>query len=996
MYKKIKCQIIFIIFIINNFFIKNSNQSLFNKKENIRNNIKLSIRQLQKSNKFLHNEILDAENNKLINNYLSTKYLFWNKGYKGQKIKIGILDSGINNNIANCKNIIKIKNFSDEEDINDTEGHGTYLSSIICGQNYGISEDSDIFIYKIFKGNGTTRKAWIINALSEAIFIDKCKLINLSFGGINYNDEKIIELINIASNNNVLITASSGNEGPSYGTISFPGVLPNVLTIGSLSKEIFSVYKYSSRGPAMLDKNTLITKPNTYAPGEEIVGLTFDNKIKNKNNLSAIKIFKNGSSIATAIVTGFIALALSIKDDEEFLNKWNIAYLINIIKKTNIFLPELNNEYERFSGLFNPQGLLGYILNEKEVKKAYVYFYNYDYSFSKNTNYKNNLKKEKNTNLKYPEEVLYSTKQEKEISLLLLNELDVKNYEDIIFPFYIREIQILYGNNHHEVEDINKDYIKKTSINDNCIKFELISPNITHPISRVMLLKLKIKPEDNNKCYYYKGDVELRLIIVDQSHKQILNFFYSYHFVPKPLKLNRILFDRGHNLIYPYDQNILKDSLLSESFDYDWTYESIYTNFKGLNDYLLKNLNALSGLDDDYFIEETTKHLDLINLNLYSVLIIIDAEKNFTDKEIKSMQNSLENNDLGILIISEWNNELIKNKINNLNLLKNNNDRIKSLSETDIALSQNIISDGSNISNLNKFLLKYNIALSQSTISGNVYLMNKLIEVNSGTSISLFPKGGLIFGGYFDNDEFFLLDAGDVSMNQNKNQLGITKNMNKDIKKDKLFRAILGILDNTYMNNENFGRLAIFTDSYCLDDYQYKKNIKSKNCFWLIKNLIQFLIHGTYIVNDLNLQSKNRLKKNYYNNEPIYYEEKSKKNNNKKLFVINNNNKDFSDEIPNLFELELRKQINFPSNKDLLGIIKGILIVFGSIFFILLIMLYIVHIKEEENRQMRINAIKTLEEIIPLSMRINDKKYNIKFANFISSDDYFYFYDSQQ
>ncbi len=59
-------------------------------------------------------------------------------------------------------------------------------------------------------------------------------------------------------------------------------------------------------------------------------------------------------------------------------------------------------------------------------------------------------------------------------------------------------------------------------------------------------------------------------------------------------------------------------------------------------------------------------------------------------------------------------------------------------------------------------------------------------------------------------------------------------------------------------------------------------------------------------------------------------------------------------------------------------------------------MLYIVHIKEEENRQMRINAIKTLEEIIPLSMRINDKKYNIKFANFISSDDYFYFYDSQQ
>ena len=138
-----------------------------------------------------------------------------------------------------------------------------------------------IFIYKIFTGTGITKKEWLINALTEAIFIDKCKIINLSFGGINYNDEKIIELINIASNNNILLTASSGNEGPSYGTISFPGVLPNVLTIGSLSKEIFSVYKYSSRGPAILDKNSLITKPNTYAPGEDIVGLSFDNK-KNK------------------------------------------------------------------------------------------------------------------------------------------------------------------------------------------------------------------------------------------------------------------------------------------------------------------------------------------------------------------------------------------------------------------------------------------------------------------------------------------------------------------------------------------------------------------------------------------------------------------------------------------------------------------------------------------------------------------------------------------
>ncbi len=92
----------------------------------------------------------------------------------------------------------------------------------------------------------------------------------------------------------------------------------------------------------------------------------------------------------------------------------------------------------------------------------------------------------------------------------------------------------------------------------------------------------------------------------------------------------------------------------------------------------------------------------------------------------------------------------------------------------------------------------------------------------------------------------------------------LSKKKNSKIKKDKLYRAVLGVLDGVN-KKENFGRLAIFTDSYCLDDYQYKKNYLSKNCFWLIQDLVQFLIHGMYIINDLNLSGKNKLKKNYYN-----------------------------------------------------------------------------------------------------------------------------------
>ena len=995
MYKKIKCQI-FLVFIILNCFNINLIYSIYLTRDGKINQElnKNNLRKLQySSKKFLHNYFFDVENNNLINNYLSTKFLYWNQDLTGQKIKIGIIDSGIDNEISKCKNIIKIKNFSDENEQKDLEGHGTYLSSIICGEKYGLTKDSEIYIYKIFTNSGLTKKEWLIESLHESIFIDKCKIINLSLGGINFNDKKIIELITLASNQNIIIISSSGNEGPSYGTITFPGILPSVLTIGSVSNEIFSIYRHSSRGPAMLDKNTLISKPNTYAPGEDIIGLGIDEIKKEKEkNIKGIKIAKNGSSIATAIVTGFIALALSIntKKKFEFINKFNIAKLINIVQRTNIILPELDNEFERFSGLFNPQGILGYMLNyeknfNEKNNKAFVYIYNYDYSF--------NNKFDKNIKVEYPEDVLYSTKMEKEIALQVINELDLENYNDIKLPFFIKDIQILYEKKN---SNMNKNYKKNSYINDNCVKFELISPNESEDISRVMILKLKIIPDNTDKCDFNKGDIELKFIIVDQSQKQILNFFYSYHFIPRPLKLNRILFDRGHNLIYPYDQNVIKDNLFSDCLDFDWTYESIQTNFKGLNDFLLNNLNSLEGIDNNYYIEETTKNLDLINLNLYSVLVIIDAEKNFTMEEINNMQNSLENNDLGILIISEWNNDLIKNKIHrnrmNMNTSTNTSQILLPKKET--------IFSGSNILNLNNFLLKYNIALSQDTISGNVYLMNKIIEINSGTSISLFPKGGLIFGGYFDNDESVILDSEDIFTyddNDFINDDDITLDKISRIKKDKLYRAVLGVIDGGQKKNENnFGRLAIFTDSYCIDDYQYSKNNKSKNCFWLIQDLIQFLIHGMYILNDLNLSNKNRLLKNYYNLEPIYFEEKTKKK--KKYIELNDENKNqFTLDIPNLFQLELRNHFYFPNNRDILGIIKGILVISGIVFLVLLFLLYKISVNEKKYLQMKINSIKTLEEVIPLSNRINDTKYyKKKFMYFLSSDEYYDFYDEHQ
>jgi hypothetical protein len=126
-----------------------------------------------------------------------------------------------------------------------------------------------------------------------------------------------------------------------------------------LTDEIFKISSKSSRGPAIYSKNILINKPNTWAPGENILGL--DNLGRNINN--------NGSSAATAIVTGFLSLILSnFYQERHFFNSGSLLLLIkeSIIHNPNINFGEIG------SGIFNMEGLFKltnyYISNKSQLK----------------------------------------------------------------------------------------------------------------------------------------------------------------------------------------------------------------------------------------------------------------------------------------------------------------------------------------------------------------------------------------------------------------------------------------------------------------------------------------------------------------------------------------------------------------------------------------------------------------------------------------------------
>ena len=190
---------------------------------------------------------------------------------------------------------------------------------------------------------------------------------------------------------------------------------------------------------------------------------------------------------------------------------------------------------------------------------------------------------------------------------------------------------------------------------------------------------------------------------------------------------------------------------------------------------------------------------------------------------------------------------------------------------------------------------------------------------------------------------------------------------------------MIGLYENKL--NENFGRIGIYTDSYCLDDYQLGDNLENENCFWLIKSMIDYLIYGEYTINELNIKNIKHLEKIYYNKENIFYQEINNTNNN---INYNNNNinyniyeyffnnkifNNYTNIIPN--NLNQKKYNNFISLSE---IMKIILLLFIPLLFVLFCCLIIIKIKINKNRRMRRNALKSLGELKPLSLIRKEKK----------------------
>lgn len=231
-----------------------------------------------------------------------------------------VIDTGVYPHIDFCLGKNRIIKFVDlmnkKEKIYDDNGHGTFVTGILCANSItsncsGIDSTADIIVIKALDSDGETSSIKILEAM-QWVLDNKAKynikVVCMSFGSvIKDQSDPLVFGAEILWDNGVVVVTAAGNSGPADSTIMSPGASKKVITVGSLDKinlEKIQVADFSSRGPVFN-----YYKPDMLLPGVDITS----NNIFSSNKKFYTQM--TGTSVSTPMVAGVVSLLYDINPD---------------------------------------------------------------------------------------------------------------------------------------------------------------------------------------------------------------------------------------------------------------------------------------------------------------------------------------------------------------------------------------------------------------------------------------------------------------------------------------------------------------------------------------------------------------------------------------------------------------------------------------------------------------------------------------------------------
>ncbi|MDH7488142.1 MAG: S8 family peptidase [Anaerolineae bacterium] len=236
----------------------------------------------------------------------------WQAGFRGQGMRIAILDTGIDPNHPDVAGRIAATATFVGNSYRDDNGHGTHVASIAAGNGaashglyVGVAPEASLYVAKVLAADGSGMMSDVMAGVEWAVE-QRAHVIGLSLGSSGPCDgtDALSVTCDAAVERGVVVCVAAGNSGPGRYTLGSPGCARQVITVGA-SDDQDQVASFSSRGPTSDGR----VKPDIVFPGVGIVAAraagTAMGQVVDEHYTSA-----SGTSMATPHAVGAVALLL--------------------------------------------------------------------------------------------------------------------------------------------------------------------------------------------------------------------------------------------------------------------------------------------------------------------------------------------------------------------------------------------------------------------------------------------------------------------------------------------------------------------------------------------------------------------------------------------------------------------------------------------------------------------------------------------------------------
>lgn len=700
----------------------------------------------------------------------------WSMGFDGRNASVAIFDTGC----AGIDAFEKI-NWTSEPTLEDRLGHGTFVASLVAGKSPecpGFAPGARLHVHRVFTNDQVSFTAWFLDAFNYVMFQKQVDIINLSVGGPDATDQPFIDKIRQVVASGIAVVSAIGNDGPAGGTLNSPADMPEVIGVGGTElMEGGRIATFSSRGPTWRHS---LYKPDVVAPAAGVLGT-----ILNQAQCRAM----HGTSVASPSVAGAAALIASA------------AAPASKRRRQEGRRKGGERGGGRGGGVFNPAMLKQCLVETaKPLPDTPLYaqgagkmdveaavFCALSYS-PRVTAFPAALKLDECPSFEpHCEQPLYFGGVAARTSLTILNGIGV--------AFRIARVDFESDDDLLSVQtDVDTTKIYWPWVG--AIQISAVSLTQNVPETRVLHGRLiveieTVRPQRNHRHSSMRGPF--------YEDTRVVSIPLSVRAGPTPPRARRLLWDASRSIAYP-PAFAARDSLRQQTDLLDWFGDTPYTNFKSL----FKRLRS-----QGYYVDVYTQDATCFDASEYAALLVVDPEDVFERHEIDKLADDVKSKGLALFVVADWHSQALLEKAAFFD------DNTQAMWTPTVA--------GSNVPALNQLLGHFGFGLGDAVYEGklpaDVFGDDNLV-FDSGNAVVRAPRGADLV-----HAELKMRDS-TASAAKSLRRRGSSTAVGSNSARV----PVLAV-------NE---RVAVFTDSGCLDDAHHLGGY----CWTLVDRVLDRIVHN--------------------------------------------------------------------------------------------------------------------------------------------------------